>query len=335
VLGDRPLSENTRLDYLWRLRGHLLPFFGSRQLDEIDAEMCLAFKAQKMKESRDLRAEIAAGADVRDERNRRRVPLGPASIRKLITCLVSILDDAIEDGHIERNPARTKRMRMRVPKPQRSFLELDEPRALMDAAAAQDPTTGRVKPPPESGETARSVAEMLSRGINQEAIAEALGRTKATINWHARRMSVVGAPYAGRAFIVRVLGYSGVRNSELCDVRIGHVRLHDPRGAFHIPDAKTDSGMRVVEMSPDLAEAFVEHLDRLRRAGKPTGVDDYVVRNARGGRAGSASPPSFVRRRSSRAKYERSKDSRHSRGQHLTRFGGPTSRSRSSPTAST
>ena len=140
VLGDRPLSANTRADYLWRLRGHLLPFFGPRRLDEIDAEMCLAFKAQKMRESRDLRAAIAAGADVRDERNRRRVPLGPSSIRKLITCLAAILDDAIEDGHIERNPARAKRMRVRVPKPQRSFLELDELRALMDAAAAQDAT---------------------------------------------------------------------------------------------------------------------------------------------------------------------------------------------------
>lgn len=37
-------------------------------------------------------------------------------------------------------------------------------------------------------------------------------------------------------------------------------------------------------MSPDLAEAFVEHLDRMRRAGHPTGPDDYVVQNTRRGR---------------------------------------------------
>src|SRR4029450_13263469 len=139
VLGDRPLSANTRSDYLWRLKGHLLPFFGARRLDQIDAQRCPAFKAEKMRESRDLRAAIAAGADLRDERNRRRVPLGPSSLRKLISTLAAILDDAIGEGHIERKPVRTKRMRVRVPKPQRSFLELDELRALIDAAGAQDP----------------------------------------------------------------------------------------------------------------------------------------------------------------------------------------------------
>jgi integrase len=37
-------------------------------------------------------------------------------------------------------------------------------------------------------------------------------------------------------------------------------------------------------MSPDLADAFVTHLDRMRRAGRSTGLDDYVVQNLRGGR---------------------------------------------------
>jgi hypothetical protein len=36
-------------------------------------------------------------------------------------------------------------------------------------------------------------------------------------------------------------------------------------------------------MSPDLAEAFVDHLDRIRRAGNRTEPDDYVVQDARGG----------------------------------------------------
>jgi integrase len=227
VLGDRPLSEYARNYYLWLLRGHLLPFFGPHRLDAIDAGLCLDIKAKKMCESRDLRADLAAGADVRDDYNRRRVPLGPSSIRKAINCLAAILDDAIEDGHIDRNPARGKRMRVRVSKPLRTFLELDELRALIDAAATQDPRSRLVKPPAGSGETARRVAALLTLGMSQDAIAAKLGRTKAMINWHARRMSVTGAPYLGREFIVRVLGYSGVRNSEA--VRPAHRAGPSPR----------------------------------------------------------------------------------------------------------
>jgi hypothetical protein len=37
-------------------------------------------------------------------------------------------------------------------------------------------------------------------------------------------------------------------------------------------------------MSLDLVEAIVEHLDRLRRIGAPTGPDDHLVPNLRGGR---------------------------------------------------
>jgi integrase len=68
-------------------------------------------------------------------------------------------------------------------------------------------------------------------------------------------------------------------------MRIGHLRLHDPDGArFRIPDAKTDTGIREVQMSPDLVEAVIEHLDRLRRVGAATSPDAYVVPNLRGGR---------------------------------------------------
>jgi hypothetical protein len=47
----------------------------------------------------------------RDERNRRRVPLGPLSLRRPIDPLAAIVDDAIEEGHIEHNAACTERRR--------------------------------------------------------------------------------------------------------------------------------------------------------------------------------------------------------------------------------
>src|SRR3712207_5128438 len=112
--------------------------------------------------------------------------------------LTAILDDAVADGHIERNPARGKRIRLRVPKPQRTFLELDEVRALIDAAAGQDAPSAPKKVTASSGETATRVAALLSRGMSQGDIASELGLAKSTVNWHARRLGVHGpVPYSG------------------------------------------------------------------------------------------------------------------------------------------
>jgi len=79
--------------------------------------VCLRFKETKLRESEELRRAIAGGAELRDRRGRRITPLGLASIKKLIETLGSILDEAIEDEHIERNPARGSRMRIKAPSP--------------------------------------------------------------------------------------------------------------------------------------------------------------------------------------------------------------------------
>jgi integrase len=206
-------------------------------------------------------------------------------MRKLIDGLAAILDDAFEDGHIDHNPARGKRMRIRVPKPKRTFLEMDELACLLDAAAEQDrplPPGPQTRLPPATA----LVAHMLAQGKGSGQIARRLGIAKSTVSYHVRRAGAhVGRGYVGRRVVCEVLGRSGVRASELCALRIGQVRLHDPDGArFRIPDAKTEAGIREVQLSPDLVEAIVEHLDRLRRGGAPTGPEDYLVPNLHGGR---------------------------------------------------
>jgi integrase len=288
VLGDRPIGPNTEADYRSRLANHLLPFFGPYRLDELDSELCLAFKAQKLREAAELRRAIEAGAMLRDRRGRRVRPLGPATIRKLTDCLATILDEAVEDGHLERNPARSRRMRVKVPRPPRTFLEMDELVALADAAADQDPPFARAKllERPRAGSTALKIAERWAAGLRAKEIAADLGLSRSTVTYHLRRLRAAPTgPYVGRRAIVATLGGSGVRVSELCDLRIRDLRLHAASGAhFRIPDAKTDAGVREVQVSPDLVEELVAHLDRLRRADLPTEADSYLFPNVRGGR---------------------------------------------------
>ncbi len=339
AIGEKPLAATTIGDYRWRLDIHLLPFFGAHRLDEIDADLCLAFKAHKLREAAELRAALDAGAEIRDHRGRRAVPLGASSVRKLIDTLAALLDDAIEDGHIDHNPARRKRMKVRVPKPKRTFLEMDELAALLDAASKQDaPLNDDAPRLADVGPTTRLVAHLLAQGKRPAQIAAQLGIARSTVGWHLRRLSAnVGRGYVGRRVVCEILGRSGPRVSELCDLRIGHVRLHDRDGArFRIPDSKTETGVREVQMSPDLVEAVVEHLDRLRRAGLPTGPDDHLIPSLTGGRSPvSASAGSSTRPPEPPARSSQPRASRRSRTRRRTRCAAPTSRSRCWRTAST
>ena len=286
VLGEKPIDTSSYADYRWRLSCHLLPFFGSYPLVRIDRAMCLRFKAEKLREAQELREAIEGGAVIRDKRGRRRVPLSPASIRKLIDTLAAVLEDAVEDELIDRNPARAKRMRIRVPKPDRTFLEMDELGCLLDSAAAQDEPLRHARPAAELGFTTGLVADLLGRGYRPAQIAQRLELAKSTVSHHVARLNAnAGRGYIGRRAIVEILGRSGLRVSELCDLRIAHVRVHDPDSArLRIPDAKTETGIREVQISPDLVGAVTEHLERLRVVGAPTSPESYLVQNVRGGR---------------------------------------------------
>ncbi|HET7510824.1 MAG TPA: tyrosine-type recombinase/integrase [Solirubrobacterales bacterium] len=286
LIGDGPIADNTAADYEWRL-GYSRQFFADTPVDVIDRHLALAFKAHLLAEAREQREMLEAGADLRDLRGRTVVPLSLASIKKILDAFASVLDEAIEDEHREDNPARTKRMQIKVPKPKRTYLEMDELAALLDAARDQDialPDFAAASV--AKGTTAEKVLRSAAVGNRPKQIATELGLAKSTVTYHLRRHDVqVGRGYIGRRVICELLGRAGLRVSELCDLKIGAVRLHDSEGAhLRILDAKTEAGERVVLVSPDLAEVVIEHIDRLRRAGMPTGPDDYLIPNTSGGR---------------------------------------------------
>ncbi|HEX7244010.1 MAG TPA: tyrosine-type recombinase/integrase [Solirubrobacterales bacterium] len=287
VIGKKPISPNTKADYEWRL-GYSIRLFADTPVDEIDRRMALSLKAHLLKESREQREALEAEAELRDEFGNKVTPLGFASIKKILDTFASVLDEAIEDEHREDNPARSRRMHIEVPKPTRTFLEMDELAALLDAAHDQDaPLPDIAGIVLKSGSSAEKVARLAALGKRPKQISKELSLSSSTITHHLRSLKIgLGREYAGRRVVCELLGRCGLRVSELCDLKIGRVRLHDPDGArLRIVDAKTKAGERIVKVSPEVVEIIIEHIDRLRRAEMPTGPDDYLVPNTRGRRS--------------------------------------------------
>ena len=112
----RPEVDARTVEYFkWALSGHLLPYFMSMRPSEITPAAIKAYRAQKLAAER---------------------PLSATSVNKTLKILGQILDDAIDDGYITTNPARGRKTRARASKPKRTWLELDEVRAVLDAAGA-------------------------------------------------------------------------------------------------------------------------------------------------------------------------------------------------------
>jgi site-specific recombinase XerD len=117
---ERRLSENTRLDYRWRLESHLLPYFKNMRLNEISLDAVEDYIAAKLAEDN---------------------PLSARSINMTLILLGAILETAVERELIPRNPAVGKRRRVREHTPQRSYLEsATQIRALLDGAQELDRT---------------------------------------------------------------------------------------------------------------------------------------------------------------------------------------------------
>ena len=137
------LSPNTQLDYDWRLRKHLLPFFADLAISEIDVDAVDRYREEKVMERERVRIAAITGSPLRDRRGQRRVPLSNESINKTLVLLANILDSAVERGGLETNPARGKRRRLKAPRPTRRVLEPDELVELLATAGEMDRSNRR------------------------------------------------------------------------------------------------------------------------------------------------------------------------------------------------
>lgn len=95
------LGERTRTDYRWRL---------DHVLRELGREPTGRLTPRKVDEARERLVKRGLGA---------------RSVNMVLALLAQVLDDAVEYGLLEANPARGRRRRMREPRQARSFLEPD------------------------------------------------------------------------------------------------------------------------------------------------------------------------------------------------------------------
>lgn len=111
------VRPGTAADYRWALELHLLPHFARLRLDEITVEIVDRYKRRKAREAE----------------------LSPAVVNKTLTRLAQILEDAVEYGHIERNPARGRRRRLKVDRSRPIYIDSAAHIAtLLEAASDRD-----------------------------------------------------------------------------------------------------------------------------------------------------------------------------------------------------
>jgi integrase len=244
------LDEATVSDYEWRLT-YLHRFFDRYRLGEITTRLIDRFRDELHEQAATIRrAQERARTEkgrkplmetVTDKRGRtyqrRRRPLSNTSINAMIKLLGQILQQAVDYELIARNPVRVGERSARfLPhvRPNRSFLEIDEFHAILDAA--------------------------------QELEAEARADRKGL----------------GRRAMCATLGLAGLRISEMLDLHVAQVDL--TRSRFKLADAKTEAGVREVEITLYLRDELLEYVMDRRSRGLPMAPSDYFFGTARGKR---------------------------------------------------
>jgi integrase len=121
------LSEGTLVDVRWSLK-HLLPFFKDHRIAEITAQAVDQYKVAKARK----RTEIEAAREKGEKVGR---TLSDGSINHTLRHLAQILEDALDYGLIQSNPAEGKKRRLPAKRPNRPWVEPEQLMALLDATS--------------------------------------------------------------------------------------------------------------------------------------------------------------------------------------------------------
>jgi hypothetical protein len=168
----------------------------------ISKKDCERFRGKLFADSEALRVLIEAGGRPTHETGQPRKPLSPRSIRSVMVLLGQILEDAVDDELRLDNPARSKRLRIRVPKPKRTFLEIDQLVALLDAARELEQTLVLHNRAKLTQEQAEEIRARLARNETQLAL-----RNEYPLSRGAMSLLAQGKTYRGEGS-----GWGGARS---------------------------------------------------------------------------------------------------------------------------
>jgi integrase len=256
-------------DMLNKLQQHLLPFFGDYRVDEITEDLIEEYLEHKQRENDRLAALAASGQPALNKAGRPHRPLKPITINSHLHLLAGILDRAVRDGMIARNPARGEDLRLAVRREHRYGLELDGAWSLIEAAGDLDRAGSR------ADQLREQVIALRAQGLTWTEIGLRLGKAPSTCIHHAQRTPPRAVPL--RRAIVATLTLGGVRIGELCALTCAQVDL--AHRLIRVVDAKTPVGVRAIDIHDDLLDELTAYKQSLGSKWQPT---DPAFPNRRG-----------------------------------------------------
>ena len=261
----RELRPGTVAAYEWQITYHLLPYFRDKRLSHITVEEVDRYRAFKVRERDAIRAAIERG-----EKPERR-PLSNESINKTITRLGQILEVAVEYGHIDRNPARGRRRKLKASKPHARYLDRAvQIAAMLDAAGDLD----REARADRQGGRRALLAALVFGGLR---IGEALA-----LRW--RDVDLAG----GRLRLGQAKTDAGVRDVPLLPALRDELAAHKARSRYREPHhlvfctrtgrplSKDNTRQRVIQRAVERADAALVDAGE---APLPEGLKQHSLRH--------------------------------------------------------
>lgn len=233
-----------------QLKRYLAPFFGELRPTQITVAAIKRYRDGIHAENELIRDAAEAGRPLRDPRTSQRLrTLSNDSINQTVRTLALILDEAEDATWIERNPARSKRTREPAERRRhRGALDIDEFVDLLEAATRLD----RLHKPAtlEKANAVRTLRDQA--GLDWNAIGAQVGVAQPTAIYLYGCTEQDDSHSSPRRAILATLGLSGLRVGELC--QLDNQDLNLAKAGLYVADAKTDAGVRSVDIHPRLVD---------------------------------------------------------------------------------